>query len=70
MSSGRAEFEPFKAKVCDTVPLMTGPAASVASLLDLPKDAEVFVIAARDGFNDTVWYQVTYQRRTGWVSEK
>lgn len=68
-SSGNAEFEPFKAQVLgNTVPLMSGPGETVAKLLDLPKGAQVFVIACRHGADDTVWHQVSYERRTGWVN--
>jgi len=61
-------FVPFKARVMQEVPLLSGPAQNVAQLLTLPKEGEVQVIAERRHGN-LHWYQVTFQRRTGFVLE-
>ena len=55
-SAARAKFEPFQATVVAEVPLKAGPAATVPSLLDLPKGVEVAVIAERVTADDSVWY--------------
>lgn len=62
-----ANFVAFKAKVIGIQALKSGPANTSAILFNLPRDAEVNVIAERIYNSNEHWYQINFKRRTGWL---
>ena len=62
-----ANFVAFKAKVIGIQALKSGPANTSAILFNLPRDAEVNVIAERIFNSNEHWYQINFKRRTGWL---
>ena len=63
-----ADFKPFSGQTTEECQLKYCPSRSVNVILDLPKGAKVEVLAKRMGKPmQPSWYQVTYERRTGWL---